>query len=298
MMNMKKLIMGTLALVPLILFGQRRDIERDFSAFDVIIASSNFSITMNQDENYGVKLTVDDALQDYVQCYVRGNTLYLDLNEKSLPKEVRKLYRGKSAPDPVLNAVVYLPVLSALSLTDEATFTALDPIESDHFEVTLSGSAVARNLSVDAATVTIVCDKRSNLDLDVICDELNLKASGNAKVNLDLDTKKLIADNSGSASLILNGDADDVEIIAANSSALTLGGTGFSLIVNGSGTFSKVDASKFHVLTASIAASGTSVNISVDDELELDLSKGATVLYAGEPQVKIVRIENSSVLRH
>jgi hypothetical protein len=298
MMNMKKLIMGTLALVPLILFGQRRDIERDFSAFDVVIASGNFNVTMNHDESYGVKLTVDDALQDYVQCYVRGNTLYLALSEKSIPKEVRKLYRGKNAPDPVLNAIVYLPALSALTLSDEATFTALDPIESDRFDVTLSGNAVARNLVVDAATVTIVCDKKSNLDLDVICDELDLKASGNAKVNLDFDTKKLIADNAGSASLILNGDADDVEIIAGNSSALTLGGAGFSLIVNGSGASSKVDASKFHVLAASIVASGTSVNVSADDELELDLSKGATVLYAGEPQVKIVRIENSSVLRH
>jgi|BioPla2DNA2_1021312.scaffolds.fasta_scaffold44194_2 hypothetical protein len=298
MMNMKKLIMGTLVLAPLILFGQRRDIERDFSAFDVVIASGNFNVTMNHDESYGVKLTVDDALQDYVQCYVRGNTLYLALSEKSIPKEVRKLYRGKNAPDPVLNAIVYLPALSALTLSDEATFTALDPIESDRFDVTLSGNAVARNLVVDAATVTIVCDKKSNLDLDVICDELDLKASGNAKVNLDFDTKKLIADNAGSASLILNGDADDVEIIAGNSSALTLGGAGFSLIVNGSGASSKVDASKFHVLAASIVASGTSVNVSADDELELDLSKGATVLYAGEPQVKIVRIENSSVLRH
>jgi len=297
-MNMKKLIMGTLVLAPLILFGQRRDIERDFSAFDVVIASGNFNVTMNHDESYGVKLTVDDALQDYVQCYVRGNTLYLALSEKSIPKEVRKLYRGKNAPDPVLNAIVYLPALSALTLSDEATFTALDPIESDRFDVTLSGNAVARNLVVDAATVTIVCDKKSNLDLDVICDELDLKASGNAKVNLDFDTKKLIADNAGSASLILNGDADDVEIIAGNSSALTLGGAGFSLIVNGSGASSKVDASKFHVLAASIVASGTSVNVSADDELELDLSKGATVLYAGEPQVKIVRIENSSVLRH
>lgn len=298
MMNMKKLIMGTLLLVPFILFGQRRDIERDFSAFDAVVTSGNFHVTMNLDNSYGVKLTVDDALQDYVQCYVRGNTLYLGLDEKSIPKDVKKQYRGKNTPDPVLNAVVYLPMLSALTLSDQATFTALDPIESDHFDMTLSGNADARNLSVDAMTVRIACDKKSTLDLMASCDELDLKAAGNAKVNLDFDTKVLLVDNAGSASLILNGDADDVEIITSNSATLTLDGTGFGLKVNGTGASSKVDASKFHVLTASISASGTYVNVSADDEIELDLSKGATVHYAGEPRVKIVRIENSSVLRY
>lgn len=295
-MNMKKSIMGALLLFSLPVFAQTRSIEHDFSAFDAIVVSDGFSVSLSQDETYGAKLIVDDVLEAYVKCYVKGETLFVDLDEKAVPKEYKKLYRGRNAPTPVLNVTVYAPMLNSITLTDQASFTSLDPVVTDHFNVSLSGNAVIRKLAVRAKTVKLVGDKKSSLTLDVTADELSVKSAGSAKVNLDYDAPRLSVDQSGSSVCVLNGNAEEADVLMANSASLTIGGSADDLRVEGSGSSSKVDASALPVKRATVAIAGATVQLTVDKVLELDLSKGATVNYSGDPTLKVIRIQNSSLL--
>ena len=74
-MNMKALIYKTVAVATLTMasvfgFAQTRTIEHDFSPFDAIEASNGFKVSTSASDSYGVKLTVDDALESYVEFYV------------------------------------------------------------------------------------------------------------------------------------------------------------------------------------------------------------------------------------
>lgn len=295
---MKKwIITGALLLSAAAAFGQTRTVEHDFSAFDAVVASQDFAVALNLDSSYGAKLTLDDALEDFVKCYVKGRTLFIELDSKAVPKDLKKRYRGRNASAPVLNVTVYAPSLNSVTLSDQATFTSLDRIETDNFNVNLSGSSSVQKLSVRAKTATVVCSKKSSLKMELSADELSLKAADKAKAELECDARLLSVDNAGSAAVVLKGDADEVEVTTANSAVLNLSGTAASLKVTGSGGSSKIDASGLPVRNATVTLAGSELTVAVDQLLELDLSRGASVTYSGDPAVKIVRIQNASVLR-
>lgn len=294
---MKKLLAGALLLFSAAAFAQTKDLEHEFSEFDALVVSNGFKVAVTNDPGYGAKLTVDDALENYVQCYVKGKTLYIDMDEKSVPKELKKQYKGKNAPQPVLKAVVYVPVLNSITLNDDASFSALEPIHADNFNLNLTGGTTIQNITVNAKTATLGVNKKSSLTLKVTADEIKVTGDGNASMKLDYSAGRLKVENGGSAELILNGDADKVEISTSHSAQLTLAGKSSSIEVSGKGGSSKVEASNLSVKEAVISLGGATVNVTPSDKLELDLSKGATVNFSGNPQIKLVKIQNATVTR-
>jgi len=70
------------------------------SEFNSLNVSDDFEVTLARGA-YGVRLTVDEELAPYVEVYVKAKTLYLSYDEKSVPKELRKLYKGRNGLTPV-----------------------------------------------------------------------------------------------------------------------------------------------------------------------------------------------------
>ena len=138
--------------------AQVRTIEHDYSAFDGINASNKFKVTVVFSENYSA------ALESYVQCYVKGGQLYIGLDEKNIPKDLKKAYKGKNASEPTLNAVVNMPVLNSLTLSDEAAFMNTSTINSDNFTLTLNDETSITNLSILAGkSATLNVNKKAKL---------------------------------------------------------------------------------------------------------------------------------------
>ena len=301
-MNMKSLVNKTLAIATLLIasafsaFAQTRTIEHEYSPFDGVVASNGFKVTIAQSDNYAAKLTVDDVLESYVQCYVKANVLYLGLDDKNIPKEVKKMYKGKDAPEPTLSAIVYIPILNSLTLNDNSQFFNTGTLSAENFSLFLNGTTAINNLNVVAKTAVLSVAKNAKLTNANVRTEGNIAVAGDGKgmMTLEYAAENLDVNTTGSADLVINGNAETVTVNSANSAKTAVSGDAKSLVVTGKGT---VDASNLKVDEAKLNTNGATVKVNASKELELDLGKGSDVQYDGDPAIKIVKIQSSSVTR-
>ena len=301
-MNMKSLVNKTLAIATLLIasafsaFAQTRTIEHEYSPFDGVVASNGFKVTIAQSDNYAAKLTVDDVLESYVQCYVKANVLYLGLDDKNIPKEVKKMYKGKDAPEPTLSAIVYIPILNSLTLNDNSQFFNTGTLSAENFSLFLNGTTAINNLNVVAKTAVLSVAKNAKLTNANVRTEGNIAVAGDGKgmMTLEYAAENLDVNTTGSADLVINGNAETVTVNSANSAKTAVSGDAKSLVVSGKGT---VDASNLKVDEAKLNTNGATVKVNASKELELDLGKGSDVQYDGDPAIKIVKIQSSSVTR-
>lgn len=301
---MKSLIIKSLAVSMLALaaggysFAQTREIEHDFTEFDAISATSDFKVTFSENLKYGAKLTVEDNLNEYVDCYVKGGCLHIGLREKDIPKEVKKAYKAKNALAPILNVTVYAPRINSITLADGCTFSSNGGLNADKFSVDLSDNSSIQNLTVSAKSVSVKAGKKTNIVLMAKSEKVEIKGDGDAVIRVDCSgSKSLQVENSGSANVNVNGSFEETSIDAGNASMLTATGSTDKLTITGKGNRAKVDADAFSATQASLQIAGSTVTVDVTDDLELKLGKGSSVTYAGSPAVNIVSVENSSIYR-
>ena len=134
-MNIKSLLAATFAVASMstLSMAQTRTIEHEYSEFDAISVSDGFKVSFVESDGYSAKFKVNDAFESYVQCYVKAGTLYIGVDDKSIPKEVKKSFKGKNSDDPVLEATVYVPSLKAVTLSDNCTFSCDKDINAPKF---------------------------------------------------------------------------------------------------------------------------------------------------------------------
>lgn len=297
----KRLLVAVTLCVASVVSGlaQTRTIEHEYSEFTSIVASNGFHVNLVKDEIYATRLTVDDALESYVQCYVKAKTLYIGLDDKNIPKDLKKSYKGKNASDPTLVVTVYAPSINALTLSTEATFSANYTIAVPSFNLNLSDNCSVNNLSIEAPkSVNLTVAKKANISsVDIKTGRLEVNASGNGIITGQISVDAISVISTNSADVSFNGNMKNSEINASGSSKILLTGRGDKLAVSGKGVSSKVDASGLSVDEASVDVSGVSVLVNADKTLELNLEKAAEVQYSGDPDIEIVKIQNSSVIR-
>ena len=67
-------------------------VHNDLTEFDSVDISHTFEATIAEGP-YGVKVIVDNTLAPYVEVYVKGKTLYLGYDAKSVPADIKKMYK-------------------------------------------------------------------------------------------------------------------------------------------------------------------------------------------------------------
>ena len=300
-MNIKSLLVAifTFASISVLSFAQTRTVEHEFSEFDAISVSDGFKVTMVEKAGYNAKFKVSDALESYIQCYVKAGTLYIGIDEKSVPKEVKKSFKGKNSDGPVLEATVYVPVLNSVTLNDNSTFSSDGSLSSNDFKLSLSGTSSITNLNVSANSASLSVSKKSKLSSINVkaMDKVTVNAEGSASVVLEFSAKTLEVNNSGSSDLAINGQCETSSVCTAGSAKLSLAGKASILNVSGTGGSSKIDAVTMSVDDVNVSLDGASLTVTPAKNLSLDLGKGASVCYSGDPLVKIVKIQNATVTR-
>jgi hypothetical protein len=280
------------------LAAQTRTIEHEYSEFDAVSVSNGFKVTFVGQDGYNAKLKVSDALESYVQCYVKAKTLYIEIDDKAVPKEVKKDLKGKNSDGQVLEATVYVPSLNSITLNDDCTFTTKENLTAKDFRLSLSGTSSISNLNVNAESAVISVSKKAKLSsFNVKADKVTVNGDGNASAVLEYSCKSLKVNNAGSAELALNGQTEDASVTTAGSAKLSLSGKSESLNVTGKGGSSKVDAVTMSVDDVVVSLDGADLTVTPGKNLSLDLGKGASVCYSGDPKIKIVKIQNSTVTR-
>ena len=302
---MKALIYKSVAVVTLIAasafagLSQTRTIEHDFSPFDAIEASNGFKVSTSASDSYGVKLTVDDALESYVECYVKAGTLHISLDEKSVPKDLKRQYKGRNSADPTLVTIVYLPTLKSLTLNDDSEFFNSPNFSGDSFSLTLNGASKISGMKVVAKVVNINLTKNAKLSGANVTSEgdIAVNADGKSSIDMECAAENLLISAAGSSEVNLNAKVEKkVDETIAGSSKTNLTGSAESILVNGKAISAKVEAAGLKVSSAVLSVTGADVNVSPSENIEFDLGRGSQVTYSGNPVIKIDKIQNATVI--
>ncbi|MBR5108174.1 MAG: DUF2807 domain-containing protein [Bacteroidales bacterium] len=324
--NSLKAIIGMMAFAAVLLVAPQRVAAQSLSAqltdkditvseFNAVNVSDDFEVTVSRG-TYGVRLTVDKELAPYVEVYVRSKVLYISYDEKAVPKELRKQYRGKGALTPVFRVVAYTPELQAVTLSDNATLTGVEEFTADEFELTMAGKSQVKNLSISATSarismkknavatlnlktdrgVEVNTDNSANLKLTFTGRELALTADGSSVVIADGgSTRSLNLSTGGSSQVSVISDTEKVEVTAEGSSKLTLTGKALEMEVKGSRS-SVVDAFAMPMeeVEANLSNSST-VTVSVSKKVSVNLVGGSSLFYSGSPVFEIEKIVKSTL---
>lgn len=283
--------------------------------FNIVSASGNFEVTVDKG-SYGVRITTDQVLAPYVQVYVRSRTLYISYDEKSVPKDIKKQFKGRKTPDPVFRAVVFVPELNGVLLSDNATLMGTQEFAGSSVSINLSDKAQIKNLTLNCKNVTVNMKKNTIAALTLNADDkIDLFTDGNASLKLTAKTHDLVLAAEGSSQVAITGDtrgkstlnlsgssktsatlrAPRVTLQAAGSSELVLNGDAQNLSVFAERNC-EVDASGFLVRKAEASLQGSArVNLNVQDELSVTAVGGSALYYRGSPVIKVGKVVKSTL---
>ncbi len=300
-MIIKTLVAATLMMASAIAgFSQTRSVEHDFSPFDAIEASSGFKVSTTASDSYAVKLTIDDILESYVECYVKAGILHISLDDKSIPKDLKRQYKGRNSADPTLVAIVYMPTLKSITLNDNSEFFNSPNFSGDNFNVTLNGTSKISDMKIVAKTVNVNLTKNAQFTNANITTEgdLAINMEGKSSLSVNCAAENLLMTATGSSEASVNCKVEGkVDLTVGSSSKTTFKGSSGSFELDGKGISAKVDAIGMPARNVVVSLSGADASVAPTESIELDLGKGAEITYSGDPSVKIVKIQNATVLR-
>lgn len=320
--DMKRMIVRTLGIIisaAALLFAaqevhaQAKEEIHELSSFNSLDIQDDFEVTVTKG-NYSVKLTVDAVLAEYVKSYVKGHTLYLFLDEKAVPKDIKKLYKGRNGMTAIMRATVYTPELESVVMSDQAALTVPDEYAAGSFQLSMTDKSVVRALSVNCTTANISMKKSSQatmtitavtdvvvstensakLQLSSSSKDLSLSASGSSEQNVSSDAGTLTATTEGSSSSVVSVNTGKVYVSSAGSSKLQLNGTASTLTAKGTRSCN-IDALNLPVEEAEVTMNSGSITLTPSKLLTVDLSGGSSVYFNGSPEFKISQIIKSTL---
>jgi len=296
------------------LAAQLSDKEIPVSEFNALDVSNDFEVTLSRGA-YAVRMTVDKELAPYVEVYVKAKTLYISYDEKAVPKELKKLYKGKGGLTPVFRVTAYTPELQSLTLSDNATFIGIEEFTASQFELTATGKSQVNNLMVSATSAKINLKKNalatlnvktqrglevstennSNLKLDFTGDELALNAEGASVVVAEGPCTSMNLFSAGSSQVSVTSETQKVDLNMEGNSKVVLAGKAETMTVNGTRN-ATLDAFSMPIeeIDAHLAQS-SEVTVTVSKLVSASLVGNSALYYSGTPEFKIDKIVKSTL---
>lgn len=275
--------------------AQTKDVYHDFSMF-TSLNIRNFEVYVEKSENFGIKLSVDELLERYVEAYVKNKTLYVSIDFKDVPRDIRRIYKGKNVEPPILRVTVFMGNINEISLSEGAVFSASEQLESDRFDLKLYDNSKISGLMLNANTANIVLEKKSSALLNLNVKEVTIKTYGASNLKLNHTSEYLSLDASNYSSNSIIGDGSVLDITAGGTSQITLQGNCKKLNIEAKKA-SMVNALELSTNEAKIKQSGSSVvTENASDKLTVEMDGSSSLYFNGEPVVKVISIKSSSLL--
>ena len=243
--------------------------------FHSLSVSNRFEVTL-QEGRCGVMVNADKALMPYIQVYVRSGVLYIDLDEKSVPNDVKKVYRGKNAPIAIKRAVVTAPAFSAITGAQNAVISSNGTVYADSLRIELTDKAIIRNFKMELEEGLLTMGKNSQAFLSLQSEkQLEVVLDGKAQLRLQNQGNVLQARLGGSSEASLAGSADN-----------------FSFSVTRFAHLESLDLKATRV-KAEMTGGGHAI-VQADELLNVKLGGGSTLYYTGVPAIQIDEIIKST----
>lgn len=277
----------------------RSTVKDELPAFSRIVLGGEFSLDIRYGKQYRARMAVEELFGDYVQFSVADSTLTVTMDERKVPGEVRKLFKGKDSRSPEFRIEVTMPeTLRELSLDGRAALVAADDLVFDaSVSVKLSDNARIASVSFKADRVRLSLDRKADATLSVSCDSLFVEQGGSSNLDVTHRSTASAFAVSGSTTLLVRGETG----------LLKLDAKGFSKsILNGKapvaryriGTSSQVNAVSLDNARAfaEVAGLNSSLTTAATDELTVDLGTGATVYFLNDPTLRVLYLKNASLI--
>lgn len=307
--DMRSLFKGMLAalLASVMICGaasaQTRSVSHSFSPFKQVsvsgeVGAAGFVVDVKKSASYSIDLVLDNFVAEFVQAYVKNEVLYLSVDTKALPSEVRKHYKMKNVPPCVLRATIYTPELSAVSADSRSIVAVYDEFSSDSFNVDLKDRAALKELKVNAKKIIAAFSGSTTATMTLSSDDMSIEASNKSCVTVTLDCVNLNVKQGNNSEVSVDGNFVDVAVDNGAFTKLKLSGKANVLDVKASGT-SMIDAINLRASTCSAVLSGHSTLYEAASEsVKMDLSGSSTLIFDGQPVFDIVKINSSTVNRY
>ena len=299
------------------LYATQTQKEKDCEVeeFTAICVADNFQVSL-QEGACGVKLLSDEALLPYLLVSVRDSVLYLEYDEKSVPRDVKKLYRGKNAPVPVLKAIVSSPFLNGITATQNAVIRGNSTVFSDALDVTVTDKATIKNLVLDAESAKLHMSKNGTADFALTAEsQLELSLEGSSQLKLQYKSHNLLLHQEGNSTAILQGESSTATFAVSGYAKNRCTGKGGVLVVEAGGgsdislagemgdltltleRTAKVDALEMKASRVKVSQNGwNSATVHAEDFLSVSLTGGSTLHYSGIPAIQVDKIMKSSLV--
>ena len=273
--------------------------SHDFSSFDALEVDYDFNVRVADSRDYSVSMSIENDLKDYVQAYVKNHTLYLSLDEKKLPSDLRKRYRGRRSASPVLDVTVYTPeALGSIKMKGSSSLAVDFDVECRDFVLDLSENARVTKLVVDADDISVTMAGKSVADVSLFADNIKLNVAGSSKLTVEQDSQKIEFVAGGSAQIDAEGETVDAQLTTSGASKVTLKGKTNTLSVNGSSS-SSIDALSFKTAECTARLSNSCKLYEAASEiLHIDISGNSTLVFDGNPEIDIINVKSSTVQRY
>lgn len=303
MTRMKKFLSVTIAALALlsggVLCAQTAQYAVSLEPFSGADVSGPFEVSFVRGAQYRALISVLEPYKDYVTCEVIGGVLNLTLDERKVPSEVKKQFRGKGTPDPFYRAVVYVPdLLRSVHLSGKAVLQDTEDLfDKARVSFELEGNAQLRSLQVSSLIFSLDMKGKSSAEFSINCQESEITLGGSAVLNLTGESTRCEWQAQGSSKLNADCKASHFALSGKGNSDASLSGRAENAVYDLSGTI-EVDASRMQVSSADVKMSSVcKLSINALESLKVNLNGGSVLNFAGEPVVTIDNIRSSTMSR-
>lgn len=273
--------------------------ERAVGTFTGICVSDDFVVNLKTSDGCVLNTNIDERLDPYVSAYVNDGVLYLGLDRKQFPSDLKKALRSSQMKNPVIEAEISVPEFKSLEINDDALVKGNDGIETDSFVLTVAGKAVVENLKIVCRCADVKVSRSADVNIGInASSRLSLQTSGTSKTSLEFAGDSLYISSGGSSSV---GAVVDASRIAVSNSGMSnvriISGKAGGLDVNASGS-AKLDAGGIAVPSAYMVQSGSSKSlVNVSDTLKVNLVGSSVLEFRNDPYIDLERIVSSTLIR-
>ena len=280
----------------------------------VNVMDGPFDVTLVHADKYSVKLVTDAVISEFVTTTLQDKTVYISYDSKNVPKEVKKLYKGRKNPDPVLQVIIYAPEIQELTLADKCTFSASEQVIASRFDLNLAENASVKSLRLKADNVGLSLKKKSSAVLDLVVPgsltistegssnvrtsgvygSVSVMSAGSSTVGVEGDCEELNVKSEGSSQVNVNTKTGKAYLEVGNSSKTGLSGSASELAITGRNN-ATADVRNLDIDAVTVTLNNATAHMGAKKQLTLELTGGASVYYEGEPQFLIKKIVKSTL---
>jgi hypothetical protein len=161
--------------------------DLDLSGFTRVEIQDSFEVSVTQAGDFGVTISLDDNIEQYLEAAVDGDTLHIGLDGAT------------SYSDVTLEAEIRLPKLAALGLSgaSDGRLTGFNDLEP--LTVQLSGSSTLQAVDLRTADADLDLSGASELEGAWVMTDGRIGLSGSSEARLTGAVDALVLDLSGSS---------------------------------------------------------------------------------------------------